>query len=151
MTLWKKHVAAAAARDTTALATLDGEIEEAARRYGAAVLPPMSDRLPQTPLYNSIGREYTAEIQSLRLPMLAVYGDRDALVPVKRSVLALQKVLQDTGHQDLNIQIIPYADHSFVDWTFNQRIKIEETIIDWVIARLAELPSGTPANDGTKR
>lgn len=151
MTLWQKHFAATAAADTIALAALDDDIREAARRYGAAVLPPPSDRLPQTPLYNSISREYTAEIQALRLPMLAVYGDRDALVPVKRSVLALQQALQDTGHQDLDIQVIPYADHSFVDWTFNQRIKVEETIIDWVIARLAELPSGMPANDRTKR
>ena len=151
MTLWKKHFAAAAARDTSALVALDDEIREAARRYGAAILPPPSDRLPHTPLYNSISRDYTPEVHALRLPMLAIYGDRDALVPVKRSVLALQQVLQDTGHHDLDIQIIPYADHSFVDWTFNQRIKIEETIIDWINERLAALPPATSQDDATNR
>ena len=151
MTLWKKHFAAIAAADTIALAAMDDGIREAARRYGAAVLPPPSDRLTPTPLYNSINRDYTAELHGLRLPMLAVYGERDALVPVQRSVAALQQVLQDGGRQNLDVHIIPFADHSFVDWTFNQRIKIEETVIDWVIARLAELPPSLPEAGATKR
>ena len=76
---------------------------------------------------------------------LAVYGDRDALVPVQRSVDALQRVLKKGGHRGLDLKIIPFADHSFTDWTFNQRIEIEKPIVEWILARLAELPSGTPA------
>ena len=151
MTLWKKHFAAVKNEDAETLAALDDVIEEAAHRYGTSVLPPPSDRVPQTPLYNSIGRDYTAEIHTLRIPMLAVFGERDAVVPVKRSVLALQRALQDTGHQELDIQIIPYADHSFVDWTFKERIKIEETVIDWVVGRLAAMPSGAPRGAPAKR
>ena len=98
--------------------------------------------------YNSLGRAYTAEVRALRVPMLAVYGERDAVVPVLRSVKALKRELQQGGHQDLDIHIIPFADHSFVDWTFNQRIKIEETIIDWIIKRLAAMPSA-PSKAGS--
>ncbi len=150
MTLWKQHFTAVLNQDTEALSALDEDIEEAAHRYGRSVLPPAFDQMPQTPLYNSIGRDYTEEIHTLRIPMLAVYGDRDAVVPVKRSVLALQRALQDTGHKDLDIQIIPFADHSFVDWTFNQRIKIEETVIDWVIDRLEAMSSGASMNTPAK-
>ena len=150
MTLWKKHFAAVADQDTEALVALDDAIREAAHRYGTSVVPPTSDRLPQKPLYNSIGRDYTTEIQALRVPMLALYGDRDAVVPARRSKAVLQRVLHQGGHQSLDVQVFPFADHSFVDWTFNQRIKIEETVIDWVIDRLAAMPSGSPKNSPVK-
>ena len=63
----------------------------------------------------------------------------------------LRNVLKKGTHQNLDVKVVPFADHSFTDWTFNQRIKIEETVIDWVIERLAELPSGTPKTDPAKQ
>ncbi len=144
MALWSKHFKAVAARDTMTLVAMDARLTKSARRYGSSILPPPSHQLPKTPLYNSLGRAYTPEVRALRVPMLAVYGERDAVVPVTKSVSALKRVLQQGGHQDLDVRIIPFADHSFVDWTFNQRIKIEETIIDWIIKRLAALPTRPP-------
>ncbi len=151
LALWKKHFAVIAAEDEAALVALDEEVREVAGRLKTSPLPPSSDRLPQTPIYNSMGRNYTAELRALRVPMLAVYGDRDAVVHAQHSVEVLQRVLQQGGHQGLDVQIIPFADHSFVDWTFNQRIKIEEIVIDWVIERLAELSPGTSKTDPAKR
>ncbi len=97
-----------------------------------------------------MGRDYTAELQALRVPMLAVYGKRDAVVPVQRSVEALRSVLKKGNHQTLDVKIVPFADHSFTDWTFNQRIKIEETIVAWILECLAELSSGAPPTSTTQ-
>ena len=141
LAFWKKHFTAVADEDTAALVGLDEEIREASRRLEVTPLPPPSTRLPQTPTYNSLGRDYTAELQALRIPMLAVFGDRDAVVPVERSVEALRNVLQKGDHQRLDVKVVPFADHSFTDWTFKERIKIEKTIVAWILERLAELPS----------
>ena len=144
LALWTSHFAAIADTDSAALAALDEAVGEAAGPLKTSLLPPPSTRLPQTPTYNSMGRDYTAELQALHIPMLAVYGDRDAVVPVQRSVEALRGVLKKGGHGMLDVKVVPFADHSFTDWTFNQRIKIEKTIVAWILERLAELRSGTP-------
>ncbi len=150
LALWKKHFATVAAEDKAALVALDEEIHEAGGRLKTSLLPPSSDRLPQTPTYHSMGRDFTAELRALRVPMLAVYGERDAVVPVQRSVEALRSVLKEESHQNLVVKIVPFADHSFTDWTFKERIKIEEQIVTWILERLAELPSGTPATSTTQ-
>ena len=150
LALWKKHFAVIAAEDEASLVVLDEEVRKAAGRLKTSPLPPSSDRLPQTPTYNSMGRNYTAELRALRVPMLALYGDRDALVPVQRSVEALRRVLKQGGHRNLDIQVVPFADHSFTDWTFKERIKIEETIVEWILERLAELPSAAPPRSTTQ-
>ncbi len=150
LALWKKHFAAIAEENKAALVALDEEVRAARQRLSTAPLPPSSNQLPQTPTYNSMGRNYTAELRALRVPMLAVYGDRDALVPVQRSMDALQRVLKQGGHRNLDIQVVPFADHSFTDWTFNRRIKIEETIVEWILERLAELPSAAPPTSTTQ-
>jgi pimeloyl-ACP methyl ester carboxylesterase len=150
LALWKKHFAAVAAGDKAALVALDEELREAARRLKASPLPPTSERLPQTPTYNSMGRDYTAELRGLRIPMLAVYGDRDAVVPVERSIEVLRDALNKGGARNLDVQVVPFADHSFTDWTFKQRIKIEETIVQWIVARLAALPAALPAAGTTQ-
>ena len=54
------------------------------------------------------------------------------------------------GHRNLDIQVVPFADHSFTDWTFKERIKIEETIVEWILERLAELPSAAPPTSTTQ-
>jgi len=149
--LWQKHFAAVAHNEAEALIAMDDEIQETARRYGKAVLPPTADRLPRTPMYNSMGRDYTAELKFLRTPMLAVYGDRDAVVPVRPSIDALQNVLEEEGRRRLDVHIIPFADHSFTDWTFKQRIKVEEIVIAWIQARLADTSTGAPSVGTTQK
>ena len=53
----------------------------------------------------------------------------------------MQRVLKKGGHRNLDVQVVPFADHSFTDWTFKERIKIEETIVAWILECLVELPT----------
>ncbi|MFQ5569447.1 MAG: alpha/beta hydrolase family protein [Rhodothermales bacterium] len=143
MHLWRAHFEAVADDASEALVELDDAIREAAARVSPGSLPPTSEHLLATPLYNSMGHDYTRELQYLRIPLLVVYGDRDAVVPVQRSVEALSKVLADGGHPGADIVVVPFANHSFNDHTFGMRIEIEEVILDWILARFAG-ESGTP-------
>ena len=151
MTLWKQHFTLLVDEDAGALATMDDAVRVVARRYGAAMLPPTSDRLPVTPLYNSMTRDYAADLHRLRVPLLAIYGERDAVVPVQPSVAVLEQALERGGHRDLTVQIIPFADHSFVDWTFNQRIKVEEIVIGWILERIARPSSAAPKVNASQK
>ncbi len=142
LALWKRHFAAVAGGDAVALAALDRQIRAAARRVPPAVLPPPSTRLPIIPVYNSMDRDYTPDLRRLRVPMLAVYGARDAVVPVQPSVEVLRRVLSGGNHSDVDVVVVPFADHSFNDHTFSQRIRIEETILNWIAARLGPSQPG---------
>lgn len=47
----------------------------------------------------------------VKVPMLAVFGDRDAFVPVERSVALLRQALAQAGNKDHQIVILDHAAH----------------------------------------
>ncbi|KQW43378.1 MULTISPECIES: S9 family peptidase [unclassified Roseateles] len=47
----------------------------------------------------------------VKVPMLAVFGDRDAFVPVERSVTLLRQALAQAGNRDHQITILDHAAH----------------------------------------
>lgn len=50
-------------------------------------------------------------LQAIRCPLLAVFGEEDALVPIGRSIEALETALRTSGHVDHQIAVFPGADH----------------------------------------
>jgi uncharacterized protein len=50
--------------------------------------------------------------ERVRVPALVVYGERDNLVPVDRSIAAIGRALGRAGNQDHLIVILPRADHA---------------------------------------
>ena len=51
------------------------------------------------------------ELAKLRVPILAIYGSRDAYVPVEKSVVILKESLAKAGNQNASIVILPDAAH----------------------------------------
>lgn len=47
----------------------------------------------------------------VKVPMLAIFGDRDAFVPVERSVTLLRQALAQAGNRDHQITILNHAAH----------------------------------------
>lgn len=47
----------------------------------------------------------------VRCPILAIYGERDVLVPVQKSVSLMQQVFARSGQQQATIRVFPEADH----------------------------------------
>ncbi len=70
-------------------------------------LPDLPSRRAQTFWYFDPLPSYA----QVKVPMLAVFGDRDAFVPVERSVTLLRQALAQAGNRDHQITILDHAAH----------------------------------------
>lgn len=125
---WKAHFEAVAGQS---FAALDGPAP--ATQGPVFVMPPAE---PVGPFYNSLERDYTALLQQVEVPILAVYGERDALVPVEESIAMLRQALQAGGQPAPDVIVFPYADHSLIDRVFRDRVEVEKTILVWIQQQL---------------
>lgn len=50
-------------------------------------------------------------LSKIHVPVLAIFGEKDASVPVSKSIEVYEKSLQDAGNQDLTVKIFPDANH----------------------------------------
>jgi len=130
---WASHFKAVAAGEGQS-AVLQHEPENApAAKPSVYVEPPSS---PVGPFYNSLYHDYTVSLKQVQAPMLAIYGARDAVVPVEESIAVLQQALR-AGGREPEVIVFPYADHSLIDRTFRERIKVEEVVLGWIQQQLA--------------
>ena len=92
-------------------------LEDAARTQRNtrwAHLVEFHERLPDLPSRRSQTFWYFDPLPSyakVKVPMLAIFGDRDAFVPVERSVALLRKALAQAGNRDHQITILDHAAH----------------------------------------
>ncbi|WP_457352979.1 alpha/beta hydrolase family protein [Roseateles sp. P5_D6] len=70
-------------------------------------LPDVPSRRAQTFWYFDPMPSYA----QVKVPMLAVFGDRDAFVPVERSVALLRQALAQAGNRDHQITLLDHAAH----------------------------------------
>jgi pimeloyl-ACP methyl ester carboxylesterase len=120
-------------------ADLDAQIRRLPDFVPTALRPGLSTEPEVGPVFNSIHLDQTGEWRGLRLPFLALFGERDEVVPVASSVTRLRDVLgPDT--RDLEVLVVPGVDHSFTyaGWQ-RQRFRFEEVIAAWVLARTGQL------------
>jgi pimeloyl-ACP methyl ester carboxylesterase len=133
MPLWRDHLDAVAAADSEALARVDVGREPLVGTVHPALLPPPSGELPRTGIYNSMGRDYTAELGRLDVPWLALYGGEDGVVPVQESVKILEERMERAGNSQVRVHVEPGVGHSFVDPDTGERYRFEEAIIEWIV------------------
>jgi dipeptidyl aminopeptidase/acylaminoacyl peptidase len=64
-------------------------------------------------LMRNLARPYdpAASLERIRCPVLAIFGERDPLVPVAESVRIFEEALARSGNDDVTIQVFPGADH----------------------------------------
>lgn len=90
-------------------------------------------------LVRNLARPYepVAALEKITCPVLAIFGERDSLVPVDESVRIFQRALETAGNADVTIRVFPEADHrirtgdpnGFADGYL-------ETMVDWLRARV---------------
>ncbi len=51
-------------------------------------------------------------LEAIRCPVLAIFGEEDTLVPVPRSIEALERAFASSAHVDHEIAVFADADHS---------------------------------------
>lgn len=76
------------------------------------------DRFPlilprESPAWNDTDLDYDPRptIQSLKMPVLVILGERDQLTPTSETARAIEAGLQAAGNTDHNVRIVPGADH----------------------------------------
>lgn len=93
-------------------------LEQAARgpqsKSRWAHLVEFHEKLPELPSSRAQSFWYfdpMPDYARVRVPMLAVFGDRDAFVPVAKSAQLLEQALQQAGNRDYEIRVLPRAAH----------------------------------------
>lgn len=104
--------------------------------------PPMMDRdrLLKSPRMAQYvpHSEYEPEpvLARVRVPMLAVFGEADPIVPVGPSIEAMKRAFEKSGNNNLTIKIYPDADHGIrVRNKDNSRVPpagYPDEVLDWI-------------------
>lgn len=82
--------------------------------------------------------------EKVAVPILALWGEEDPLVPAAKSREILERALARGGNPDVTLRIFPHAAHSFElirgpeeGWDWDRRVPgIEEAIAVWLSRRL---------------
>lgn len=94
----------------------------------------------------------TPVLKQTKIPVLALFGEMDVLVPPKENKDKMEAYLKEAGNTDVTIRVIPNAGHnmeSFAtlyggDWSWSEKYWVwakkspvfYETIIDWMSKRV---------------
>ncbi len=132
LALWDAYFVRREAGASTA--DLDARIRRLPASLPEALRPPLSTAPPRGPLFNSAGHDATAAWRGLRVPFLALFGERDQVVPVAASLRRLREVLGEGAA--LEVLVVPGVDHSFQypGWGA-RRFRFEDVVAGWVLAQ----------------
>ena len=139
MPLWRRHHAAWAHRDTTALASVAVEIREMRERYDPFLLPTPYDEVFTDsglvflwPQFRSAGRDYISEMENKRGRYLCIYGENDPIVPVTSCVKHIERLMEAGGNRNYDIIILPEVDHSFFYPGTRKQVPVIRIMINWL-------------------
>ena len=138
MPLWQQHFKAISNKDKQKLQDLDKTIAERATQVHPSLLPPLSDALPRTGIYNSIGRDYVTELSGLSVPWFSLYGEADVVVPVTQSVELLHERMKAGDNDQYEVKVVPNATHSFVNTETRRPVGFEEMVMEWLQENVSE-------------
>lgn len=84
----------------------------------------------------------TEALRQTTIPVLALYGERDVVVPPPANVPRLEALLSEAGNDDVTIVVFPNADHGLDipgegDGWWRNAPGLEETIYGWIEDRVA--------------
>lgn len=79
-------------------------------------------------------------VSRLRVPLLALYGERDLQVPANQSVPALEDAMRAADNRDYAIEVLPGLNHLFQHartGLLDEYSTIEETMATQVLERVS--------------
>lgn len=113
--------------------------------FAPAELPPeLSGDLPPRGALELLFFDVSTAWPKVKVPVLAVWGDRDTVVPFGKSKSLIEEYLSRAGNRDVTLRVLPGVDHSNLkvrsdpEWDFpRSSSEYNEIIIDWVRERSA--------------
>ena len=137
MPLWRRHHAAWARGDSSEHETVAAEVQELRKQYDPRMLPtPFEEVFRDSglvflwPVFRSAHRDYLAELKSLNVPWLSIYGEEDQIVPVSscvENILALGR-----GGRPFEIIVLPDVGHSFVNAATRHQVPVLNIVVNWL-------------------
>ncbi len=127
-------------------ASISRELSEnkAARWFSPAELPPeLTGELPPRGALELLFFDASPVWPKVKVPVLAMWGDRDTVVPVEKSREMIQSYLEKAGNKDLTIKVMPGVDHgnNVVSdggvWDFpRSNSEYDRTMVEWLLKRV---------------
>jgi uncharacterized protein len=109
-------------------------------RWAPAVLPsrriPTDQELATWIQWREFDRTPIADWERVTVPVLAFWGERDEVVPVKTSVERIREALDRAGNRDATVVIIAGADHDLMRRPNPENVPAPEYLekmIDWTL------------------
>lgn len=143
MPLWKRHHAAWALADTTALQRVAAEIVAMRAHYDPTLLPtPYNEVFSDSnlvfmwPVFRSASRDHLIELTTMRKKWLSIYGERDPIVPVTSCVRNIQALMEASGNDQYAVIVLPGVDHSFFTPGTRDQVPVIRIVVNWLTARV---------------
>jgi pimeloyl-ACP methyl ester carboxylesterase len=137
--LWRRHHAAWAHADTTALQAVAVEIRAMREHYDLFLLPTPYDEVFADsglvflwPQFRSASHDYFSEMKFMRRKYLCIYGENDPIVPVASSVRNVENMMQANGNDDYAIIVLPNVDHSFINQDTRRQVPVIRILLNWL-------------------
>lgn len=130
---------AGAGEPWSALAGLVASIDD--QPWAGFVDRPDSDEHSELGYFRRNPHDSRAALRSTTIPVLALYGGTDWIVPAEGNVEALDQVLTTAGNTDYEIVVIEGADHGLERSDDGHPPEYWETLLAWLVA-VSE--TGTP-------
>ena len=137
--VWKKHHSLWAKRDTIQLKLFAQELIELRKKYDMFLLPSTYNEVYSDtnliflrPEFNSAGKDVYKELSYVKAKLLCIYGELDEIVPVKASIINIEKLMVEGGNNDYSVIVLPGVEHSFINPETRRQLPVINIIINWL-------------------
>jgi pimeloyl-ACP methyl ester carboxylesterase len=136
---WKMSFEAWASNDPEEHVKVDREIMQQRKIYPRSYLPFTKSEMDTLqgfaiilPTWNSLGADYMSEMEHFNKKWLAIFGEKDRVVPTDESVRNINRYMMISGNKNCNVAVIPRMGHVPVDVETKRRINFDYLIINWL-------------------
>jgi dipeptidyl aminopeptidase/acylaminoacyl peptidase len=143
--LWRRHHAAWARADTAALEAVAAEILALRTRYDPLLLPtPYNEVFTDSnlvfpwPKFRSASRDYLAEMKTMRKKWLSIYGEKDAIVPVRSCIRNIEALMKASKNEAYAVIVLPGVDHSFFRAGTRDQVPVLRIVVNWLAANVGK-------------
>lgn len=114
------------------------------RWFGPAELPPeLNGDLPPRGALELLFFDVSAVWPKVKVPVLAMWGDQDTVVPVEQSRALIESYLRNAGNKDLTVRVMAGVDHGnnivrkSDEWDFPRaNTEYDMTMVEWLLKRI---------------
>ena len=138
-----RSIRAWASQDAAEHMKVNSDITEMRKKYEANILPwkkEEMDSIPDfangLPTWYSLHFDYMSEMRHFNKKWLALFGEKDAVVPTEQSIENTLTYMKQSGNKDYLIAVIPDCGHGVLNLKTKEIIRVNHIIINWVKANV---------------